>query len=302
MQYNEEVLEKFSSLPQSIREAFGGTEIFKKIRNLEYQFKVELSFLVMLVVVGELNIEDIEEYLEKKFGISKAKAKEINKSLQEDIFEPAAKALGIRIDEEQMQLPDEKDEREFYIRMFREDLLSLLKDDPSMQDAFNTRLFYLFNEDLNNFQRELVIALSANNEKLTSKQIVLDGKTVSPSVKNWLDDFVNKYGAEMFDNVTLSSYITDSENTRSLSDAERMQLTQVLLLYRNVAFFPESMPNDTGEGWEVIPIRRKESLSRVQQQISEDNSPEELRKLAQEYPENSLERRAIEEEISKIQN
>ena len=126
---------------------------------------------------------------------------------------------------------------------------------------------------------------------------------------DWLKDFIKQHGGEMFDNIKLSQYLSNSSNVKNLDEVEKQLVRKLLMLYRNLKFFPDSMPNDTGEGWEIIPISQEEGTlptTRAGKESKKDGfkiTPlQELEILAKQYPKGSLEHRAIMEEIKKLES
>jgi hypothetical protein len=184
------------------------------------------------------------------------------------------------------------------LQIFRENLLALFsKENRIFAESINLRLFELALENTNLFY-ELEKILYINEEKLSNKEFTLDEKPKSPAVANWLKDFIKKNGSGMFDNLVLTQYLTASENAKKLDPAERDLLKKLLLTYRHLKFFPASMPNDYGDGWEIIPIE----IEAAENKTDNDKTKSDLQNLAASYPIGSLERKAIEEEIKKIEN
>ncbi len=186
-------------------------------------------------------------------------------------------------------------------------------EDAELVEDYNITLIRIILED-KDFKERLEKALLANQEKLTFKKFELEGKLKRPTAANWLKDFIKRQGAEIFNNIELSRYITDAKNAKLLSEDERQLLKKLLLLYRNLKFFPESMKDKKVGDWEIVPVEKEEVLNKIKDERSEvkkedeisggkpNSELEELRKLAEQYAEGSLERRAIEEEIGEIRN
>ncbi|MDP3900392.1 MAG: hypothetical protein Q8Q23_04915 [bacterium] len=246
------------------------------------------------------NVDEYKEIVAKEMEELKKEQEQYAKDIEPDEFppEPQKQSTDLGAPVTELSLVEKKKRLN---EVFTEHLVSLLllNDSNEFVEEINNEIIDLIVEE-HKVKQEFINLILVNDEKLTHSEFILNNKPTKPTIANWLKDFVYKNGAEMFDNVALSTYITDSPNTRNLEEEERMLVRKLLLLYRNLAFFPESMPADEAS-WEIIPIEREEVLNRVKKQISEENSLEELRELAKDYPENSLERRAIEEEIAKFQ-
>lgn len=207
--------------------------------------------------------------------------------------------------------PNDAVERKETIELFTDSLVAVLEmdqpEDAELTENYNITLMRMMLED-DSFRVELAKALQNNQEKLTFKKFELDGKPKRPTVANWLVDFIKQFGAEMFDNLNLSRYLINSKNAKLLDENEKELVKKLLLLYRNLKFFPESMKDRIVGEWEIFPIEQEESLGKIRTEkigipkSEEERELEELKKLAEQFPEGSLERRAVEEEISKISN
>lgn len=203
-------------------------------------------------------------------------------------------------------------------------------------DIYNNVLMYLISEDPE-FKRDLELALLSNGELLTEHYIVIGDKGAQPTIANWLKDFIAVNGTDYFDNVVLSRYISGSPNVRKLSAEEKEFVKKLLILYRNLKYFPQSMAQiKSFDEWEIIPIVRAEGdvlrgtervlptpksieekkadeLSNLKNSSSSDLEKrvldEELGKnkevqrlmmMAKKYPEGSIERKAVEAELDRI--
>lgn len=233
-----------------------------------------------------------------------AEAEEYQAAISSDKVEPPPFAASAGL---------EKNDAE---KVFAERIAAILQStSEEMADILEDYNLVLVNIIANDqdktFTQALASALRSNQEKLTHKEFVLEGKPERPTISHWLKDFIKQHGASIFDNVTLSRYLTNSPNAKILSEAERQILRRLLLVYRNVQFFPESVPKGA-ETWDIIPVYRPEQLAKTQEKRERISTTRprsdselflaELQALARQYPAGSLERRAIEEEIQKISN
>jgi len=203
-------------------------------------------------------------------------------------------------------LKKEKDDSE---KNLKESLLELL--DPKNEDIaedYNDILLQLLMEGGAAAKNDLEKALSANQERLTSSPFMLDGKVSSGTVANWIKYFIATKGSDAFDNISLSSFLVQSPNAKVLNEKEKTRLRKLLTLYRNLKFFPDSMPNKTGDGWEIIPTQIADDVQREtkvvkEKEVSEsEKKVQDLRLVLAKYPEGSLARRAVEEEIKRLKN
>ncbi|MDO9399413.1 MAG: hypothetical protein Q7T79_01880 [bacterium] len=306
MIYIEEALEKFNNFPPIVQLEFGSGVFMVKVKKIEEKYKIDLSSLIIFVAVDELKGEEIIKYLQREFELDREVAEKIGKDLDEFIFNPIIRRLNfLNLDQnKQLSFLEEKSVAE---EIFKQGLVNELNNHFVIAEAVNAKLFYILANDLN-FKKELENALYVNQEKLTHKEFILDGKPHSPNIGNWLKDFIKKNGSGIFDNLVLAEYLINSENAKKLESKERELLRKLLLLYRNIKFFPESMPTDTGEGWEIIPIDEIEEKIVKTEEIkaieakTEISEKDNLIKMAEQYPVDSLERKAIEEEMEKVRS
>ena len=221
-------------------------------------------------------------------------------------------------------------------KLFREKLVAVLtaRDDEMMDILADYNLSLLnvlvHSKDADVAIKKISRALLANQEKLTFKDFYLEGKPTRPTVGHWLKDFIKQFGAAMPDNLQITRYLTGSKNIKVLDAREKENVGKLLQLYRNIVFFPNSMPKNIDD-WEIFPIK-KSHFSKVESYKTnihgEKNSSvgkqdlvlqtkpataiikplkqtenasilAQLENMARQHPQESLERRAIEEEIAK---
>ena len=203
--------------------------------------------------------------------------------------------------------------------IFRSDIINFLTTtSPYLVDTINSVVLeILAGEKGFAYRDELFRALLLNQEKLTSAPFILEKKPAFGTIGNWLKDFIEQKGSGIFDNIVLGDYLLKSINGKKLKENERELVKKLLMLYRNLKFFPESMPNDTGEGWQIIPFETEEKeagdLAEAKMRLEKEkeiiNAPAaerakkvaELKAQAELYKPRSLERRSIEEEIKKLE-
>jgi hypothetical protein len=215
---------------------------------------------------------------------------------------------------------NKKQTKEDYIDLFKENLVDLL----SLKEAYvlyelNLGLFEIFLED-KDFIKKIEKTIFQNQNKITEKEFSLEEKKLRPTVHNWLEYFIKENGSGMFDNICLSKFITDSDNAKKLDEEERERLKNLLILYRNIRFFPKSQEDKRQGEWEIFPVNEerdvknriddyKNKIKAIQNEKKNNNDNknsyvikemEELKSMLEKYPEESLERKVIEEEIMKI--
>lgn len=224
----------------------------------------------------------------------------------------------------------EEKEKRAAVSLFKEDLLETLNapaDYEEIIEEYNEVLIELLRDD--NFKKDLENSLYSNQEKISERKIILDGHDVEGTVSNWLKDFIKTNGSEFFSGVALAQYLSNSANIKNLNQNEKHLISQLLKLYRNLSFFPDSMGNLPLENWQIVPFDRmtqervalkmtppaksvrptKEPVAPKQNSIvkpivkpepiikPEIDELAELNKEIANYPENSLEYRALKQEI-----
>lgn len=172
----------------------------------------------------------------------------------------------------------------------------------------------------------LVNLLLNNEELISAANVVVDGRSYRGTVKNWLKDFISKHGSDIFDTFILAKYINALDGQVSLNPGEKKILTKILKTYRNLVFFPESMEKIPVEKWAIIPYEEetvKQKVAELQQVISTkvelkgedagnlessfkpnlsdlESIKLELQNMLNDYSRESLEYKAIKEEIARL--
>jgi hypothetical protein len=180
----------------------------------------------------------------------------------------------------------------------------------------------------------LVNKLLNNQEILTVDRLVLQGKQVEATIGNWLNYFLTEKGSGMFDAVALSDFMATAPAMKGLDEEGKWLVRNLLLTYRNLKFFPDSMPSDESSEWFFLPVEVAErpvarasapvagvtssgtetqataiqpafkpDLPTVDFNVSPAKQAQlmELKKILNNYPAGSLERLALEEEINRLE-
>lgn len=157
--------------------------------------------------------------------------------------------------------------------VFRYDLADVIKAANAEATAnLNGHLAYLLHNN-GNLKSKLLAAINENDEVVTEQELTIDGNRAIGSVSNWIADFVAHGGSDNSDMVSLSNYITNSSNCRSLSDRDRELLSHLLITYRNIREFPDCFANLPPEKWQIIPIdESKLPVSQIVDQVDDANS------------------------------
>ena len=311
MNYIAECLQKFRDLPEDVQAAYDSVEFLLIINSLEEKYKVKLSFLIILVAINELENEDIEDYLIKKFNLSKEAAVELKEVLVKEVLDPAFErslALDKEIDD---ILAEPVNDKTKIITIFSEQLINNLQAKNSEITSLNIFIFKAFNT-YSDLEEKAINALYANQENIGTKRITLEDHEVGPTVAHWLKDFIKLNGSELFDEIVLVQYFADSANVKKLNAEEKKLLRKLLKLYRNLVFFPESLENVPLEKWELFPtdsaLAPIENQTQVKTKVTSPapapapapSLQEELETSLKNYSVGSLEYKVLKQEIARL--
>lgn len=331
--YIEEAVKKFKELPFAICHEIENASTLASVRRIEEKYNVNLANALIYIFIDELPIDKVADFLVRENAIEKNTAVEINREIKETIWSPLITRIGFLNIDKNRPLTI-KQEQNYAESIFLKGLKAEINNDPFIIEIVNKKLFMLLYNDLN-FKNTLERSLLNNNEELVQEAILLKDKQIISTISHLLKDFIRQNGSDLFDTVEALSYITVLDNIRKLSDQEKRLALKVLNVYRNIKFFPDSMPDDNGETWEIIPIdrigntekartvsgppktieekqidqlvkiktdERTNPLARraLDEEIEAKKKIENLKIMANRYKEGSLERRAIEDEIRKL--
>lgn len=244
-----------------------------------------------------LDVRSIITSLGGDLSIYKYNIEKLNLFLENIYFEKIEEIV-----KEQEKSFNVKEEEIILQNMIEKEFVYLLENPEAELNAGMIAVFFANAS----FKDTIVRSLLANQKKLFEKEIVVDGKRFIPTVGNWLNDFIAKNGSNYFNNIALSTYVTNSKVTKGLSKEEKDLLIKLFYVYRNIKFFPQSFQDIAPEKWEIFPIEKtNKSNTESRQSLATPKSPEEqeietLEKMAAGYALGSLERRAVEEEIRKM--
>lgn len=318
MAYLQACLQRFENLPDDIKDRVGSLEAFKKIEKIEETYGVDLKFLLVLISIGEIDFEDIPTYLQTRHSLAGEDAYEIKNKIEEEFFYPYFSASE-----------DSLLEKEEISGIIKDNLARLLIRESGLEEEIallNQSIFFHLADD-GLFQEELVKNLVENVEKITNKSIIIDDRPTSPTISNWIKDFLKFHGADIFNDLILIQYLNRGENVKLLNVEEKEILKKVLKTYRNLNFFPESLENLPIEDWEMIPLPKESESNRqiidvldgekniVKEKIDENNYSQqegdnlnsadakliELKKTLANYSISSLEYKAVAQEINRLE-
>ncbi len=254
-----ESLEKFKKLPLEFALTIDGEKVTERMQKINKKYNIDISSLIIFVAVGDLELDKVASFLRIEFNLDISMARIIAEEISTNIFKPLRKRLDFLNANPKKNMPIIK-EKNIILNIFRKRLVQEIKNNAIIINAVNYRIFYVLARDLN-FKKEIEEVLYQNNEKIGTSPIIINGKENIPTIANWIKYFIKDNSSAMFDSIILSKFIANPKNTGNLSNNEKKLLANVLKTYRNIKFFPESMPNndiDNMIGWEIIPIKKEE--------------------------------------------
>lgn len=209
------------------------------------------------------------------------------------------------------------------LELFKNGLADLLHADEAENFIadYNLVLISLLNDD-QQFRINLENALYTNAEKITAGSIKSADRESDPTIENWLKDFIRENGSEMFDRIALAKYLSSSDNVKRLDGKDKDAVRRLLELYRNLAFFPDSMGEASLEEWQIVPVKREESgkvtrtspVGSVRPDLKTRLKPvltaaaptadelSAMENVLSQYGPGSLEHKAVKEEITRLKN
>lgn len=292
----ENTLEKFSLLEPEVVFIVNSDRFTRQISGLSEKYGVDLNAVVLRAVIGDLKSEEIASYLEQEKELEADKAKAIADELIDQVLKPLENRLMLLNADPDKASPSLAEEKNAFKKIFAENLLAEMSENFTIKNAFNSRIFDILEHDLN-YKRELERLMYENSEVLTGKSIMTAGKASQPTIGNWLKDFISKKGTGDFNTIALSDYMTNSANTKELSQAEKRKLFDLLNLYRNIKFFPENVAGKPIEDWQILPFDMAEADEFVARRKKNDQVEEEM---AEETGELTLDQKLFQHDWSKI--
>ncbi|MEA2088632.1 MAG: hypothetical protein U9O55_02215 [Patescibacteria group bacterium] len=297
--------QKFKELPWEIKNAIDNKEIKEEIKKLSKKYNMDFSTIVFSVATKDLLMDELLDYFKNKYKKDNNTAINIKNDLEKYIFEPILDYLyeDIIIGEDNFNL--ERDEQKIR-SIFRKKLLNVIDfySNKKLKQLNEKIIFLLWN--LDSFQQNLLKDLSNNVEKLTSQNIIIDDKIKSPTIGNWLSDFIKERGTSKINSLIISEYLSHFDNAKKVLETEKEKIKQLLAIYGNLKFFPNNMANIPIKDWEIIPVKKEKKKAKeesaeinileITDQEREDYKYEKAGKLENEFR-GEIEKKVIEEEV-----
>jgi len=319
--YDQETLEaylvEFLTMPPIVVAEFNRPSNYKILTDLAAEYKVNLDIVVLLVAINRVSMDELDQYLVDNLDLDRAKASELATKMRDNFFLPIINKIAF------LSSQPSPEDYEIIENIFAKQLLNEINADPILIKALNQKIFAWLSEDLDGAKRRIENAMLKNQEIVTKEKITMNDDKLPGTIGNWLHCFTAEKGAANFDSLSISEFLSLSPNTTHLTVEEKKKLSIVLNTYRNIKFFPDSMPSDDGSGWAIIPLPvvepspqaskpKEEGSPEVSSSKSDIESPQlssdsdrenkinQLQLLLKRYGTDTIEGQAIMEEIAKL--
>lgn len=223
----------------------------------------------------------------------------------------------------------------FLFDLSEKDVVSLIKNNFNFIIRYpgydlQRKFYYKIRAILNLTERDNLKATVRKNlfedkTLVSSKKIIISELEQLPTVSNWIKDYVAKHGLEPINKLKFNEYIFSDPNTKSLTEEERRNLKKVLLFFESVKkssqeepildeSFVAILPNNeiavfSDGDFNRIDREMINQLPKVNSDILSDNKEEKmespvskLEEILNSYSSNSLEYKAIQQEIKNIKS
>lgn len=211
------------------------------------------------------------------------------------------------------------------VDLFTEHLtVGLMVNDFDLKEKITKKLISLDLSDRDNCKDALKSALLANKETIT-EEVNANGNKIK-TISDWLRDYLSQVGLKATKSLEHAKYFSEKSYVVNLDDDDKKLLKKIIELYKFLntsSLTPEGFEDDlllkdkdgriitTNKGKIVILYDPKKETKKSEVKtpavepvaaiISEqENNINQLNNLAAQYPAGSFERKAIEEEIKKL--
>lgn len=193
--------------------------------------------------------------------------------------------------------------RNYFTWQFRIDNYDIIE---KLKNKLNNIIVY---EDRDKFKNEIKNILLNSN-------LIITSKATKKTIREWLNDYNSQIGLDPADSVKKTKYFIKLKENKDLDEYARKKLNILFEFYEKLKLsslspegFEEDVPIVIDNKFYVFkqgklePIEEKKVSKKLGiPETEEEKQVDKLQLLLQKYPEGSLERRAVEEEIKKIKN
>jgi hypothetical protein len=188
----------------------------------------------------------------------------------------------------------------------------------------NTLVAIILHEDRDKFKQQIKKILERNKARISENKL---SNNTEPTVENWIKKYSGYVGLGVADKLKFNQFIINDIDIKRLDEIHKKRIVDFFKFYERlklssltVAGIEESVPVNTPQFKGYIRDGRLEKETRLSPEIqkildvvsaeekneikinSDTNNKNNLQNLLQKYPEGSLERRVVEEEIKRIKN
>lgn len=298
------ITEKELTNPQFLNEL--KTEIDDIINEDQFREAYDLSKVLSSA------LEDIRNFKEKNFDLYSEYKKIINR----------LKWIGLPI-----MVPND------VVKMFQYHFKEIFKI-PDFDLGSKLKIVLLgiiLLDERDKFKKQLREALLKNEEKITRQRLIINNIQKEPTVANWLSDYNQTLGTGEIQGLARTEYLVNGKNIKNLTEEEKVKIKMLVNLYEKLklssltfegledeisldeetatgvikegVFEPFKPTEKQKQTWQMIQDffdeRRGGNLAGVGK-MTNVNDINELKNMAASYPAGSFERKAIEEEIAKM--
>jgi len=225
--YLTECLEKFYELPDIFILELNHPKNLQILDNISDRYGLELSFVVILLAINELDYLNLEEYLAKRFSLDNQTAKKIADELKNLYLQPIVDRLNFLSADQNKTKPTQEEEKAIITDLFKEKLLVELSDYQPTINAINQRIFAWLDREIE-AKKKIENALLQNQETISTISLNLSNEELPGTVGNWLRCFATEKGIDNFSSLSISEFLGTSKNTVNLKNSERALLKNIL--------------------------------------------------------------------------
>lgn len=178
-------------------------------------------------------------------------------------------------------------------------------------------LGFILLEDRDKVKSSIRKIMDKNKAILTREQL---SNKLSPTVENWIKIFVSEMGTGIVDSIKLRQFLTSNKEIKKLSKEEKNKVLEFIKFYEKLKYssttvkgFEGSLPVNTPQFkgyFENGRLVKESKLDKEAQEIFDivsknealfsNKNNDELHRLAGQYSDGTLERKAIEEELERL--
>ncbi|MFH1582861.1 MAG: hypothetical protein ABIB72_00890 [Candidatus Falkowbacteria bacterium] len=188
-------------------------------------------------------------------------------------------------------------------------------------EILKMRISFIPIDKRNEFKEKIRKVILNNQEEITKRSIINNQVKDGPTIAAWLKLYNKELGTEIINNLEQNKFYINNSNFSKLSDLEKLEVKELFSMYEYLK--RSSMKIEGNEDDMVITdidgrdywfkegrfikldktekIVNSQEKNKNQQIINKAKTGvEELKQMALEYPPGSLERKAVDEEISRV--